>query len=136
MTVLAQVARVAIQLSTFTGSRKEKNDTHTSRTDSDGRVYKKAEGQQARLYYMGHTLTENRNGLLVDATVTITSGTAERDAAEMMLDQIPSRHRITQVPTRDMIAKILSKTAGRPLKLQSIKISKNVFCTKYLKPSV
>ena len=75
--------------------QKRKNDTHASKTDSDARLYKKAKGQQARLCYMGHTLMENRNGLVVDAMVTITSGTAERDAAEMMLDQIPGCHRIT-----------------------------------------
>ena len=75
--------------------QKRKNDTHASKTDSDARLYKKAKGQQARLCYMGHTLMENRNGLVVDAMVTITSGTAERDAAVMMIDQIPGRHRIT-----------------------------------------
>lgn len=75
--------------------QKRKNDTHASKTDSDARLYKKAKGQQARLCYMGHTLMENRNGLVVDAMVTITSGTAERDAAVMMIDQIPGRHRVT-----------------------------------------
>jgi transposase len=75
--------------------RKRKNDTHASKTDPDARLYKKAEGQQARLCYMGHALVDNRNGLVVDAMVTITSGTAEREAAVMMLDQVPGKRRIT-----------------------------------------
>lgn len=78
----------------FRGEQR-KNDTHSSRTDPDARLYKKAKGQQSRLCYMGHALMENRNGLVVDSMVTITSGTAEREAAVIMLDQIPGRHRIT-----------------------------------------
>ena len=37
---------------------------------------------------------ENCNGLMADSTVAITSGTAEREAAVMMLDQNPGRNRI------------------------------------------
>lgn len=52
--------------------RKEKrsNDTHASTTDPDARLYKKAQGQAARLCHMGHLLMENRNGLIVDALLT------------------------------------------------------------------
>lgn len=75
--------------------QKRKNDTHASKTDPDSRLYKKAKGQQAKLCYMGHTLMENRNGLVVDAMVTITSGRAEREAAVMMIDQVPGKGRIT-----------------------------------------
>ena len=75
--------------------QKRTNDTHASATDPDARLYKKSKGQPAKLCYMGHALMENRNGLVVDTMVTITSGTAEREAAVMMLDQIPGRGRIT-----------------------------------------
>ena len=75
--------------------QKRKNETHASTTDPDSRLYKKAKGQQAKLCYMGHTLMENRNGLVVDAMVTVTSGTAEREAAVMMIDQVPGKRRIT-----------------------------------------
>lgn len=75
--------------------QKRKNETHASKTDPDSRLYKKAQGQQARLCYMGHALMENRNGLVVDAMVTITSGTAEREAAVMMIDQVPGKRRVT-----------------------------------------
>jgi hypothetical protein len=35
---------------------------------------------------MGHLLTENRNGLIVDARLTEANGTAERAAALDMID--------------------------------------------------
>lgn len=61
-----------------------KNDTHESKTDPDARLYRKANGQEARLCYLGHALMENRHGLVVDGRVTHANGTAERDAAEEM----------------------------------------------------
>ena len=61
-----------------------KNDTHASTTDPDARLYRKGTGQEARLGYLGHALIENRNGIVVDASVTHATGTAEREAAEAM----------------------------------------------------
>ena len=40
---------------------------------------------EARLAYLGHLLIENRHGLIVDAMATEADGTAERDAAMLML---------------------------------------------------
>ena len=74
---------------------KRKNDTHKSRTDPDARLYRKAEGQQSRLCYMGHALMENRKGLVVDARVTEAAGKAERKAAVAMLSDVPGKGRIT-----------------------------------------
>ena len=62
------------------------NATHASVTDPDARLYRKAKGRPAQLCYMGHALTENRNGFVVEATLTHASGTAERRAAIDMLD--------------------------------------------------
>jgi IS5 family transposase len=64
---------------------KRTNATHASTTDPDARLYKKAEGEKARLGYLGHALMENRNGLVVDVETTQASGTAEREAAEVMV---------------------------------------------------
>jgi transposase len=64
---------------------KRSNDTHASTTDPEARLYKKAEGEKARLGYLGHALMENRNGLVVDVQTTRASGTAEREAAETMV---------------------------------------------------
>ncbi len=71
------------------------NETHVSTTDPDARLYKKGDGQPARLCYIGHVLMENRNGLAVDAGITQASGTAEREAALAMLDRCRRRRRIT-----------------------------------------
>jgi transposase len=57
------------------------NATHASVTDLDARLYRKAKGRPAQLCYMGHALTENRNGFVVEATLTHADGTAERRAA-------------------------------------------------------
>jgi transposase len=73
-----------------------RNETHQSTTDPDARLYKKAVGTAAKLAYLGHLLTENRHGFIVDTAVTAASGTAERDAAIVMLGDLPlTRRRIT-----------------------------------------
>ena len=74
---------------------KRSNDTHASTTDPDARLYRKGNGQSARLCFMGHVLMENRNGLVVDATLTHATGTAEREATLTMLDRKPRKRRIT-----------------------------------------
>src|ERR1700761_2347401 len=65
--------------------QQRKNDTHTSTTDPDCRLYRKAAGREARLCYMGHATMENRHGLAVAGMVTLANGTAERRASEIML---------------------------------------------------
>jgi transposase len=69
--------------------QQRRNDTHQSTTDPDARLYKKAVGREARLGYLAHLLTENRHGFIVDTAVTDAMGTAERDAALMMLGELP-----------------------------------------------
>jgi transposase len=63
------------------------NDTHESRTDCFSRLFKKSKGSEAKLGYLGHVMTENRNGLVVDVRLTQATGTAEREAALAMLAQ-------------------------------------------------
>ena len=63
------------------------NDTHASKTDADARLYRKSRNAEARLAYLGHLLIENRHGLIVDAMATHAEGTAERDAAMLMLHE-------------------------------------------------
>src|SRR5699024_229579 len=46
--------------------QKRANATHASSTDPQARNYKKALTAEAKLGYLGHTLMENRNGLMVD----------------------------------------------------------------------
>jgi transposase len=77
--------------------QKRKNDTHASVTDPECRLYKKADGREAKLCYMGHVLMENRHGLAVAGTVTRATGTAEREASAKMLKAKAkdAGHRIT-----------------------------------------
>ena len=75
---------------------KRANDTHASTTDPDAKLYRKGNGQSAKLSYMGHALMENRSGLIVQATLTQASGTAERKAAVGMIEQhAPGQRRLT-----------------------------------------
>jgi len=76
---------------------KRSNETHRSTTDSDARLYRKGDGQPAKLCYMGHALMENRHGLAVGGGVTRATGTAEREAALDLVGRRPggSKRRIT-----------------------------------------
>lgn len=93
----------------FHGERR-RNDTHGSTTDPDARLYKKAGGREAKLAYLGHLLTENRHGLIIDTAVTTATGTAERDAARTMIGNLPLTSRRVTVAadklfdTRDWVA--------------------------------
>ena len=90
---------------------KRSNETHASTTDPDARLFKKAAGQASRLCHMGHALMENRNGLVVDATLTTATGTAEREAAIAMVGDLPEGGRITlggdkAYDTQDFVAEM------------------------------
>jgi len=87
------------------------NDTHASTTDPDARLYKKAAGQAAKLCHMGHVLMENRNALVVDTSLTKATGTAEREAAVSMVEDLPDDGRITlgtdkSYDTQDFVAEM------------------------------
>jgi transposase len=45
--------------------KKRTNQTHQSTTDPEARLYRKGDGQPAKLCYLGHALMENRHGLAV-----------------------------------------------------------------------
>ena len=72
--------------------QKRTNETHQSRTDPEARLHRKGPGKEAKLSHMGHALTENRNGLIVGITVTEANGTAEREAALDLVDELKSTH--------------------------------------------
>ena len=65
---------------------KRSNDTHASTTDPEARLYRKGQGKEAKLCFLGHVLMENRNGLVVDACLTPADGHAERIAALHMIE--------------------------------------------------
>ncbi|MGO4158678.1 IS5 family transposase [Cupriavidus sp. YAF13] len=64
---------------------KRSNDTHQSKTDPDAKLYRKGK-TGSELRYMGHTLSDNRHGLVVSALVSTADGHAEREAAKVMLN--------------------------------------------------
>jgi transposase len=93
-----------------------RNDTHESKTDPDARLARKGGGQESKLAYCGNVMIENRNGLVVDTELVKASGTAERDAALLMVDRIGSGERITVAgdkgyDTRDFVAELRSMNA-------------------------
>jgi transposase len=80
----------------FRGQQRQ-NDTHASTTDPDARLYRKSNGAESRLAYLGHLLIENRHGLIVEAMASLADGFAERETATLMMlsqwEQAPSRRR-------------------------------------------
>jgi transposase len=83
--------------------RKEhrRNETHRSLTDPFARLFRKSRGTESKLCYMGHLVTENRNGLVVDMRLTLADGTAERDAAIEMMEQKAAAKRVTLAGDRN-----------------------------------
>ena len=74
---------------------KRSNQTHESTTDPDALLARKGNGKEAKLSYCGNLAIENRNGLIVDTELLQANGTAERDAALVMLEKIPGGERVT-----------------------------------------
>jgi len=88
---------------------KRSNQTHASTTDPDALLARKGSGKEAKLSYSGHVLMENRNGLVADVEVLQANGTAERDAALVMIEAIPGDHQVTvgadkNYDTKDFVA--------------------------------
>lgn len=63
-----------------------RNDTHQSTTDPDARLACKGAGREANLSYAGHVLLDNRHGLVANVCATAATGTAEREAADLLLE--------------------------------------------------
>jgi transposase len=72
---------------------KRRNETHQSTTDPESRLYRKGPGKEAKLYYGGHALMENRHGLLVDISVTAADTKSQWAAAEQMLKRQAKKRR-------------------------------------------
>ena len=72
-----------------------RNETHESTTDADSRLARKSGGHEAKLAYCGNVIIENRHGLAVDAELLQCNGTAERDAALLMVERLEGEQRVT-----------------------------------------
>jgi transposase len=75
--------------------QKRSNETHESKTDPEAKLARKGLGKEAKLSYSGNLQVENRHGLVVNTEVLEANGRAERDAALVMLEQIPGDGRVT-----------------------------------------
>jgi transposase len=71
------------------------NETHASTTDPDALLARKGTGKEAKLSYHGNVLMENRNGLVMDVQVMPATGTAEREAALMMVGSLEGADAVT-----------------------------------------
>ena len=78
----------------FSGEQRS-NQTHQSKSDPEAQLARKSDGKESKLSYSGNLLVENRNGLIVDAEVFQANGTAERDAALVMLEKVPGTKSVT-----------------------------------------
>jgi transposase len=74
---------------------KRSNATHQSTTDPEALLARKGAGKEAKLSYTGNVLMENRNGLVADVETMQADGTAERDAAVVMIASIPGDHPVS-----------------------------------------
>jgi transposase len=74
----------------FHGERRT-NETHVAPHEPQAKLFKKSQGQAAKLCYMGHVLMEHRQGLPIDVQITEASGFAEREAALTMLKRQAAR---------------------------------------------
>jgi hypothetical protein len=75
---------------------KRRNATHASTTDPEVQFTAREAARKPKLSFMGHALMENRSGLIVAATLTKATGTAERKAAEAMIVRYsPAVRRLT-----------------------------------------
>src|ERR1700689_956313 len=104
---------------------KRSNETHASTTDPDARLYKKSPGASAMLCHMGHVVMENRNGLVVATELTPATGTAEREAAMAMIEDLAGNQRITLAAdkaydTADFVAE-MRRLRGTPHVTQNTK---------------
>ena len=63
-----------------------RNDTHESTTDLEALLHRKGKGEEAKLAYLGHVLLDNRQGLVANVCATHATGTAEREAAAVVLE--------------------------------------------------
>ena len=73
-----------------TGARGRKllRDTHESTTDGEARLYRKSSSGAVVPSYLGHVITENRNGLVVAAMATQAGNAEERRAALQLLKRL------------------------------------------------
>ncbi len=64
------------------------NQTHCSITDPDALLYRKSKGKEASLSFTGHDLIDTKSRVILDTEGTQATGTAERESALKMVDDL------------------------------------------------
>ncbi|BAM02700.1 IS5 family transposase [Phycisphaera mikurensis] len=75
--------------------QKRSNATHRSVTDPEAKLYRKGDGQPAKLSHMGHLLVDNRSGIIVGMKLSEANGFAERETALELVDTLKTTHGIS-----------------------------------------
>jgi len=79
----------------FKGTKRS-NETHESKTDPEAKIMRKGNGREAKLSFVESVLMENRNGLVVDVSVTEARGDAETAAAiDLVVGALPTSKQVT-----------------------------------------
>lgn len=79
-----------------TRGRTLRRDTHACQTDPEAHLYRKSNGGEYKLSYLGQLLMENRNGFPVAGRVTLATPQGEWDAAwEMIAGVNGGKRRVT-----------------------------------------
>ena len=68
--------------------KKITNTTHRSTTDPDARIYKKSDGQEAALSYVGNDLIDTKSRVILSVKISQPGISTESDAALDMLDSL------------------------------------------------
>ena len=85
------------------------NQTHTSRTDPDARLYRKGKGKSASLSYLVHDIIDTKSRVILGRRASIATGTAERDVALELVSEHEARRSILGL---DQAVEVLTGDAG------------------------
>lgn len=75
----------------------QRRDLYESKTDPEAHLFRKNAGERFCLSYLGHVLSDARQGLIAAACVTQATTRAEREAAVEMVRELPVRKRRIRV---------------------------------------
>jgi len=102
------------------------NETHFSPTDPDARLYRKGNQRGARLSYLVHDLIDTKSRVIRRRTASLATGTAERDTALEMFDEVLQSRDELGLPQRpeiltgdagygatDLITELMDRGSGR-----------------------
>ncbi len=89
--------------------KRYKNETHFSPTDPDARLYRKGHHREARPSYLAHDIIDTKSRVILGRKASLATGTAERDTALEMLDEIIEKKDVWGLPNQP---EILTADAG------------------------